>query len=423
MSFRSPSRHVKDFFLSVGVAVFGAEAASAQAPARAVVTPRVFIECDACDAAHLQQTFAFVDLVRDRVGADVHVLVTSLPTGSGGREYSIELSGRARGRPFTDTLAVAVASDATQVEQRDQLARGIAVGLVPFLRDTPALARLEIGARRDAAAPSVRAHDPWDRWVFRVAGSGNMDGDDNFASHGGSASFAVSRVTEELNLTLKLRGEYQRARYDLADGGSATSLRRNWSARTLLVRSAGAHLTFGVDASAESSIFENTASQVKVMPAVEYDLFPYRDATQRQLVLRYAIGGRAMRYVDTTVYGMIREARPTHEATLAADVRQRWGSVWGTAVWSQYLHDASKRRLGTQGGVDWRIARGLSVNFGGSYTFIRDQLNLSGVNLTDEERLLRLREMQSGSLFTLGFGLSYTFGSAFSGAVNPRFRL
>jgi hypothetical protein len=54
---------------------------------------------------------------------------------------------------------------------------------------------------------------------------------------------------------------------------------------------------------------------------------------------------------------------------------------------------------------------------------IHDQLNLSGVNLTDEERLLRLRELASGSSFVFGFGLSYTFGSAFANAVNPRFRL
>jgi hypothetical protein len=415
---------LKDFFLSWLVVATAALPAHAQRQARSpVVLPRVFIECEHCDADHLQQTLRFVDLVRDRVGADVHVLVTSLPTGSGGRQYSVELTGRARSRPLSDTLAVTVEHDATQLELRDHLTRAIAVGLVPFVRDTPALARLVVGASEGGSAPASSTRDPWDRWVFKLSGSGNFDGDDNYANYGGTAAFRISRITEQLKLTVSTHGDYQRGRYDLSDGGAVKSVRRSWYVRTQLVHSASANLSFGLDASAESSIFENTASQLSLMPAVEFDLFPYRDATQRQLVLRYAVGGRAMRYVDTTVYGLTREARPTHEATIAADLRQRWGSLWGTAVWSQYLHDASKHRFGMQGGVDWRIVRGFTVNFGGGYSLIHDQLNLSGVNLTDEERLLRLRELASGSSFVFGFGLSYTFGSAFANAVNPRFRL
>jgi hypothetical protein len=72
--------------------------------------------------------------------------------------------------------------------------------------------------------------------------------------------------------------------------------------------------------------------------------------------------------------------------------------------------------------VDWRIVAGLSLNIGLSYRMIRDQLNIRGANLTNEERLLRLRETQSGYSASGGIGLSYTFGSVFSNIVNSRFR-
>ena len=81
------------------------------------------------------------------------------------------------------------------------------------------------------------------------------------------------------------------------------------------------------------------------------------------------------------------------------------------------------RRLTTNLGINFRITAGLNLNFYGQYSHIRDQLSISGKDLTDQERLLRLRELQSGSSFFTALGLSYTFGSVFSNVVNPRLRL
>ena len=139
-------------------------------------------------------------------------------------------------------------------------------------------------------------------------------------------------------------------------------------------------------------------------------------------MLRYSIGVRANRYVDTTIYGVLAESRPHHELSLSPNIQRPWGDIFGTTVWSQYLDDPSKRRLTTNLDINFRITAGLSVNFYGAYSYIRDQLNISGVDLTDEERLLRLRELQSGSYFFTAVGLSYTFGSVFSNVVNPRLR-
>ena len=57
----------------------------AAVPARAQTAPppplRVFLDCGPCDEEFLRQTIVFIDYVRDRTDADLHVLVTTQGTG------------------------------------------------------------------------------------------------------------------------------------------------------------------------------------------------------------------------------------------------------------------------------------------------------------------------------------------------------
>ncbi len=53
-------------------------------------TLKVFLDCgDGCDFDFLRQKIGYIHYVRDRKDADVHVLVTTRNTGTGGREYSL----------------------------------------------------------------------------------------------------------------------------------------------------------------------------------------------------------------------------------------------------------------------------------------------------------------------------------------------
>ena len=63
-------------------AVYGSRrsAESATQPAAPQLL-RVFIDCFECDTEYLRQNVQFVDYVRDRTVADVHVLVTTQGTG------------------------------------------------------------------------------------------------------------------------------------------------------------------------------------------------------------------------------------------------------------------------------------------------------------------------------------------------------
>ena len=68
-----------------------------------------------------------------------------------------------------------------------------------------------------------------------------------------------------------------------------------------------------------------------------------------------------------------------------------------------------------------RITRGLNFNVNGGYSRVRDQLSLLKGGLSDEDILLRLKQLKTSYYYYTSVGLSYTFGSKFNNVVNPRF--
>jgi hypothetical protein len=411
------------FFFQMLVLLLPASLLGAQAP-RDSLAPRaqtrLFVECGRCDANYMREQLRFVDLVRDPLLADVHVLVTSLGTGSGGEAYTIETIGR---RPPTrrDTTTLSLRADATSIEVRNQLARAVKLAIVPFLEES-VLARLDVTytAPSQTEVPRPRV-DPWKQWVFRVSASGDVQSDENYGTVGIRSGLGASRVTSAMKLTVTMNSDYSRSRYTLQDSSALISHQRAWSARGLSVWSLGPRVSAGVGASGSSSVFQNTRRLIRVLPALEANLLPYSEASRRQALARYSVGVSDARYVDTTIYGKLSETRAFQELRILGDVREPWGGAWARVGWSQYLHDGSKRRFNFDFNVDWRIRSGLSYYVGGSYSLTRDQLHIAGTNLSDQDRLLRLRELQSGYGAYTAMGLSFTFGSVFNNVVNQRF--
>src|SRR5580765_6600320 len=64
-------------------------------PATAAMV-RVFLDCNSCDEEYLRQNVQFVDYVRDRTVADLHVLVTTQETGGGGSAWTVKFIGLGR---------------------------------------------------------------------------------------------------------------------------------------------------------------------------------------------------------------------------------------------------------------------------------------------------------------------------------------
>ena len=106
-------------------------ALGAQDTTRAAAAPtardlRVFLDCSGgCDNDYLQTETPWVAFVRDRTDADVHLLITTLDTGAGGEEYTVNLVGLGAFAGRNDTLRFESHSSNTFDEERRGLTRTI----------------------------------------------------------------------------------------------------------------------------------------------------------------------------------------------------------------------------------------------------------------------------------------------------------
>ncbi|HEX6309287.1 MAG TPA: hypothetical protein VFZ69_13920 [Longimicrobiales bacterium] len=391
---------------------------------------RVFVDCAFfCDMDFLRTEIPWIDYMRDRADADVHILATSQATGGGGRRYTLEFIGLRAQSGRADTLLYTSSANDTEDIRRRGLAQSIKLGLIPFIAASPLGQRLTITlAEPDAAAQDAAADpqdDPWNFWTFRIGMSGAVEGESSRDYFRISSNLSASRTTAQWKLNLSLNGSYneQSFTFPVESGDTTiTSFTRNYSANSLVVKSVGPRLSLGARTTASTSTFGNTSLSLTIMPAIEANVFPYAESTRRQLTALYAAGFRTFEYRDTTIYDQTQETRPLHSLTLGYATRQPWGSVNLSVEGSQYLHDRSKYSISTFGGVsDIRLFRGFSLNLFGNYELVRDQITLPKGDLTQDEVLLRQRELATNYRFFLNAGISYRFGSIFNNVVNPRF--
>ena len=416
------------FLLSVALAA-GASIAAAQAPADPAAPARVFLDCGhRCDEDFLRTEITYVDWVRDRTAADVHLLVTTQTTGGSGTEFTLAFLGQQRFTGLADTLRHVAPATNTSDDTRRGLACTMALGLARFVARTDAAGRVTIAARPGAggaAAPAAPTRDPWDHWTFRLNGSTNFSGERSFESRNYYASISANRITEGWKLTLSANQSQNMDRFIFEDGaGNRTafkSFKRSMGLNGLAVRSLGSHWSAGIRSGITSSTYYNQAANVSVIPSLEYNIFPYDESTRRQLRVQYGIGGRSLQYRDTTIYGRMEETKPLHSATVALDLKQPWGSTTLSMDAQQYLDQPKYYRWSSFANANVRVFKGFSLNFYGGYERLRDQIYISAQGATRDEILTRQRQLETGFYYWGGIGMSYTFGSIFNNIVNPRF--
>jgi hypothetical protein len=298
-------------------------------------------------------------------------------------------------------------------------------GLMPYVLQTPQSERLSLDFRPNPAqrADARPVRDPWNAWVFRISGEGDVEKEQRQSETQLEGSFSANRITEKLKLGLSASGEHNRDRVEFERDGQIerrTATRREFSSGAIVIRSLGAHWGAGFEASASSSTFQNIDLALRAAPAVEFSVWPYAEATRRQLTLQYSLGITSYRYGELTIFDKLSETRPTQSFIVGYDERQPWGEAELTLESASFLDNLEQFRLEFDSELDIRLFRGFSLSLGAGASLLRDQIAI--VKDPDPDDVLQeLRELLTDFRYELRAGFSYSFGSIFNSVVNPRF--
>jgi len=367
---------------------------------------------------YIRKEIPYVNYVRDIKDAGVYIISTYQRTGSGGGEYTYFLVGQNQNAGMRDTISFVTSPDETQDEIRVKEVRTLKMGLMRYVAKTPLSKYMNISFSEPLS--ETVSSDKWDSWVYRASFSGYLDGQQSYKSTYINGNISANRVTKDWKINLNTRYTYGVDKFDI-DGDILTSNNNSKSINSLIVKSISDHWSYGGSLYLGSSSYNNLDMSLQVMPGIEYDLFPYSESTRKQLRLLYKIGYNYVDYTDTTIYNLTKESHAQHSFSIAYEVVQKWGSIDVNINYSNYLHDWSKNNLSVFGFMDLRIAKGLSVNFGGGASLIHDQLGLVKGGATTEEVLLRRKELETQFEYFTSFGFTFTFGSIYNNVVNPRF--
>jgi len=380
--------------------------------------PKVFLDCWRCDRDYIRKEITYVNFVRDRTDADIHILVTDENTGSGGNKYTLTFIGRNQFEDMEKTLTYSSNETETWDEIREGMLEVMKKGLFPFLMKTPIADLLTIQCKQDLEPTAVK--DNWNFWVFNIRLSGELEEERSKRATQFNWDLSANRVTPEWKIQLGASGDYKEDNYDYEDY-SIKSISKEKDLRGLFVKSLNEHWSIGSWIEASSSTYSNIEAHYMVAPALEYNFFPYSQSTRRQLRCLYRIGFHSVNYIERTIYDQTKENLFNESLTLTLEIREPWGSASTSLEGSHYFHDLSKNRFELRGFLSVRIFKGFSINLNGRYDRIHDQLSLPIGGASLDEILLQRKELATNYEYSIDIGFSYTFGSVYSNVVNPRF--
>jgi hypothetical protein len=379
---------------------------------------KFFLDCRSCDMNYTRQAIPYVNYVRDTREAEVYLLVTSQFAGSGGEKFTFTFEGQGKFKGLNDTLFYTSNPDETGSVKREKKTSLMKMGLMRYVARTPLFNEIEI--KNNSGLEQEEVVDKWNNWVFKLQTSPFFSAEESFKRLSFFNSIDITKITPELKLEIQLDQFNNRRKY-IEGGVETVYLVNSESISNLFVKSFGDHWSAGLKWDMGASTSENYNLHTDFMPTIEYDIYPYSEATHRQFRLLYSAGYEFSNYIDSSIFNKTREGLYKHRLSVAYQVQEKWGSINFSFSGSNYLHDFSKNKLEFWGFMRLRIIKGLSLSVNGGVAYINDQFNLRKGDLSEAERLLRLKEQATNFSIQGGVSISYTFGSIYNNVVNPRF--
>jgi hypothetical protein len=380
---------------------------------------KIFLDCQSCDMNFTRQQINFVNFVRDVKEAQVFILITQQNAGSGGIQFTFTYQGLDIFKGMNDTLIYTTNPDETSTIVREKKTNMLKLGLMKYVARTPVFSQIEIINNSELEQEQVI--DKWNNWVFTLSTEPQFRSEESDKQLNLRNGLNITKVTPDIKFELELDQFYSRRRVIEDEGEDTTYVTNEFQGDNLFVKSLGEHWSAGIKWNIGSSTRENYGFRTDILPSIEFDLFPYSEATHRQLRFLYSVGMQYNSYNDSTIFNKLKENLFRQEFNIAFQIQKKWGSINLALLGSNYLNDFSKNRVELNTSLNLRIFKGLALQIFGGVAHINDQVNLKKGDISEADRLLELRELSTQYRIEGSVGLTYTFGSIYNNVVNPRF--
>lgn len=416
---------MKKFFILISI-LLSASVCVAQANRNQKL--KVFIDCSRtfCDQNYFRSEIKVVDFLRDRLAANVHVLITSQQASGGGSQCQMIFYGQNIFKNYTDTLQFTSAASATSDEKRKQMTHYLMLGLAPLIAKTDFApdVHISMNSENDTLEPLTPTTDKWNFWVFKFDLNGNFNYDKVYKSYNLNTSFSANRTTDKLKLDFYTYRSNQKSIYQYEDSTGVTKYvvkHSNYGFYHNLIKTISQHWSYGYQARYSNNTFENLQREIYINPAMEYNIFKYKDVNNKFFVIRYGLDITNNRYYDTTIFNKTNETLYGQSFSAAITLNQKWGTFNSGLYYHSYFRDLKLNHISLVLSLSARITGALSFNVYSSGSIVHDQINLAKGNVSAVDVLSRSRQLGSTFNINTAFGISYRFGSKLNNYVNPSF--
>jgi len=380
------------------------------------------VNCNRCDMNYIRQEIPYVNHVRDQGLADVQAFINRIRSGNGGSVYELSFTGKNDFEGLKQELVFESNPNQTRDEIREGLLKRIEAGLLPYLLQTGKQDKVLIQVEHEETTeeePQEVTLDPWKYWIFEVRGEGNLEKESQRNSFDLEFGIEADHVTEDWKIRGDIEFNISESRFN-SDEEEFISVRNRHFFDGGVIRSLGGHWSAGLFGGVSHNTFNNIDFSYYASPAVEFSIYPYREAIRRELTLVYRVSFTKNNYIEETIYGKKNEGLMRQVVGLRSRFRQPWGDLFASLEASSFLHDFSKNRLELDGFINIRLFQGFSLRVNTEIQFIRDLITLPAGESSLEDILLRQRQIATDFTMEFGIGVAYTFGSAFNSIVNTR---
>ena len=383
---------------------------------------KVFLNGEWIDEAYLRKEMPFVNYVRDQNLADVQILITSVYTASGGKDYHIEFIGKMRFRDINYDLSYLSSQEETWYQQRRGLVHSIKMGLLPFLSQTEGLNDFSLtynGPHGFQKNGLENGDDPWNHWIFQIGADGSYYKEASIKEYSYSTSVDASRVTDKWKFRSDLYtrnhvSEFQDTSTVIHSVNSYTDFRSS------LVKSVSGRWSSGLFGRVQHSTYRNYAVAFDIAPAIEYNIFPWEDVDRREFTVAYHVGIQNNRYIQTTLFDKNHETLGYHSININFQMIQPWGNINSSLVGASFFRDFSLYSIQLDAHVSARLTKNLSFRVSLNAESVHNQIYLPAGDASLTEILMQQRSLATTYQYSFSAGLQFTFGSIYNNVVNRR---